>query len=127
MSTVQTVAKPVVPAPTSGAHKLKNFLIGGMSGIVATTFVSHHLISHFLLQVQPIDLIKVRIQILAGENPGKTFGPVDVAKDIFKNDGGFKGFYKGIDSAYMRQAVYTTARFGIFLNLTEYVKQKNGG
>ena len=32
-----------------------------------------------------------------------------------------------IDSAYMRQAVYTTARFGIFLNLTEYVKQKNDG
>jgi solute carrier family 25 oxoglutarate transporter 11 len=27
----------------------------------------------------------------------------------------------------MRQAVYTTARFGIFLNLTDYVKQKNGG
>ena len=28
----------------------------------------------------------------------------------------------------MRQAVYTTARFGIFLNLSDYVKQqKNGG
>ena len=27
----------------------------------------------------------------------------------------------------MRQAVYTTARFGIFLNLSEYVKQKNQG
>lgn len=39
-----------------------------------------------------------------------------------------KGFYKGIDSAYMRQAVYTTARFGLFLNLSDYVKQnKNGG
>jgi hypothetical protein len=32
-----------------------------------------------------------------------------------------------IDSAYMRQAVYSTARIGIFLNLTEYIKEKNGG
>jgi hypothetical protein len=29
-----------VPAPTSTSHRLKNFLIGGMSGIVATSFVS---------------------------------------------------------------------------------------
>jgi hypothetical protein len=51
-----------------------------------------------------------------------------VAKDILKNDGFLKGFYKGIDSAYMRQAVYTTARFGLFLNFSDYVKnQKNGG
>mmetsp|Transcript_16253 Transcript_16253/g.27487 ORF Transcript_16253/g.27487 Transcript_16253/m.27487 type:complete len:160 (+) Transcript_16253:265-744(+) len=27
----------------------------------------------------------------------------------------------------MRQAVYTTARFGIFLNLQDYLKQKNNG
>jgi solute carrier family 25 oxoglutarate transporter 11 len=27
----------------------------------------------------------------------------------------------------MRQAVYTTARFGIFLNLSDYLKRKNGG
>lgn len=27
----------------------------------------------------------------------------------------------------MRQAVYTTARFGIFNNLSDYLKAKNGG
>ena len=27
----------------------------------------------------------------------------------------------------MRQAVYTTARFGIFTNLNEYIRQQNGG
>lgn len=32
-----------------------------------------------------------------------------------------------IDSAYMRQAVYTTARFGIFTNLSDTLKQRNGG
>ena len=40
-------------------------------------------------------MIKVRIQILAGENPGKAFGPFQVAKDLYKNEGGVKGFYKG--------------------------------
>lgn len=83
-----------MPAPavnvTSTSHKAKNFLLGGMSGIVATTFV------------QPIDMVKVRIQVLAGENPGKTYGPIGVASEILAKDGFFKGFYKGIDSAYMR-------------------------
>jgi solute carrier family 25 oxoglutarate transporter 11 len=27
----------------------------------------------------------------------------------------------------MRQAFYTTARFGIFLNMQDYLKRKNGG
>jgi hypothetical protein len=39
-----------------------------MSGMVATTFV------------QPIDMVKVRIQILSGENPGVKYGPIGVAK-----------------------------------------------
>jgi len=32
---------------------------------------------------------------LAGENPGKAFGPFQVAKDLYRNEGGIKGFYKG--------------------------------
>jgi hypothetical protein len=37
-----TIAKsaPAAPAGTSTAHKLKNFGLGGLSGMVATTFVS---------------------------------------------------------------------------------------
>ena len=40
-------------------------------------------------------MVKVRIQILAGENPGVKYGPLDVAKNIYANDGGVSGFYKG--------------------------------
>lgn len=37
-------------------------------------------------------------------------------------------FYKGLDAALMRQLFYTTARFGIFLNLSDYVKRnRNNG
>jgi len=46
------------PAGPTMAFRLKNFAIGGMSGMVATCFV------------QPIDMVKVRIQVLSGENPG---------------------------------------------------------
>lgn len=82
--------------------------------MIATTFV------------QPIDIVKVRIQILAGENPGQKFGPVSVARTVAAQ-GGFKAFYAGYDSALARQAFYTTSRFGVFLNLSEHLKAKNGG
>lgn len=109
------VAAPIAAVKsTSTAHKLKNFGIGGISGMVATCFV------------QPIDMVKVQIQIKSGDNPGVKYGPLSTAKSIFA-DSGVKGFYRGIDSALMRQAVYTTARFGIFLNLSDYVKQQNNG
>jgi hypothetical protein len=39
---------------------------------------------------------------LAGENPGKSFHPFSVAKDLYAKEGGIKGFYKGIDSAFTR-------------------------
>jgi hypothetical protein len=29
-------------------------------------------------------MVKVRIQVLAGENPGKSFSPFTVAKDFYK-------------------------------------------
>mmetsp|Transcript_9070 Transcript_9070/g.6415 ORF Transcript_9070/g.6415 Transcript_9070/m.6415 type:complete len:181 (+) Transcript_9070:263-805(+) len=36
---------------------------------------------------------------------------------------GVSGFYKGLDSALLRQAVYATLRLGIYFNLTEKVKK----
>lgn len=50
-----------------------------------------------------------------------------VAKEIHAAAGP-KGFYAGLDSALLRQAVYGTARLGIYFNLTEWVKKnKNNG
>jgi solute carrier family 25 oxoglutarate transporter 11 len=55
-------------APVNSTFKaVGNFALGGLSGMVATTCV------------QPIDMVKVRIQILSGENPGKKFSPFGVA------------------------------------------------
>lgn len=75
--------------------------------------------------IQPMDMIKVRIQ-LRSESGGST-SPISVASEIYKA-GGVKEFYKGLDAALLRQAVYGTLRLGIYFNLSEYVKnEKNGG
>lgn len=89
---------------------IKNFAIGGMSGMTATACI------------QPIDMVKVRIQ-LKSEAKGGSLSPFTIANDIYKNEGGLKGFYKGIDSALLRQAVYATLRLGIYFNLTDYIKK----
>mmetsp|Transcript_1416 Transcript_1416/g.1254 ORF Transcript_1416/g.1254 Transcript_1416/m.1254 type:complete len:291 (+) Transcript_1416:23-895(+) len=88
-----------------------NFLVGGLSGMCATTII------------QPIDMVKVRIQ-LRGESKGKT-SPFDVAKEIHKQ-GGIKGFYQGIDSALLRQAIYCSLRIGIYYTLNEKFADADG-
>lgn len=69
-------------------------------------------------------MVKVRIQL--GSEAGGSTSPFKVASDIYA-EGGTKAFYKGIDSALLRQVVYGTLRLGIFFNMTESMKQKNGG
>ena len=96
------------PAPNKSV--LGNFAIGGAAGIFAMTLI------------MPVDIVKVRIQILSGENPGKNFTPLGVARNVFA-EGGMKSFFTGYDSAVARQCFYTTSRFGIFYNLTSYLKE----
>lgn len=52
--------------------------------------------------IQPIDMIKVRIQ-LEGERGGNT-NAMGVYRSIYKNEG-VSALYKGLDSAILRQAV----------------------
>lgn len=69
-------------------------------------------------------MVKVRIQLMS-EQGGST-SPFKVAGDIMK-EGGVKGFYKGLDSAILRQVVYGTMRLGLFYNISEKMKNDNGG
>jgi len=86
----------------------KPFFNGGLAGMGATCII------------QPIDMVKVRIQL------GATGGPLAVAAQIIKKDG-FLYLYKGLGAGLLRQATYTTARLGIFNNLSEYLKEVNKG
>lgn len=74
--------------------------------------------------IQPIDTVKVRIQI-KGEEGVKNASPFAVAREIHQSQG-IRGFYQGLDSALFRQATYATARLGIYKTLSDYFKQKNG-
>lgn len=90
-----------------------DFLFGGLSGMTATSVI------------QPIDTIKVRIQ-LAGEAAGKgaSGSPFKIASKILSQEG-LSGFYKGIDSALFRQATYSTTRLGLYKYLyNKRVEQK---
>jgi solute carrier family 25 oxoglutarate transporter 11 len=50
-----------------------------------------------------------------------------VARQLYASDGAI-GFYRGLDSALMRQVVYGTLRLGIYFNLCEWIKvNKNNG
>jgi solute carrier family 25 oxoglutarate transporter 11 len=90
-----------------------NFLIGGLSGMIATCVI------------QPIDYVKVQIQVRS-EMGNKDLNPFKIAKEISAKEG-FTTLYKGLDSALLRQAVYTSTRLGIFYNIKDHLKKKNGG
>jgi solute carrier family 25 oxoglutarate transporter 11 len=92
---------------------MMNFLIGGVSGMIATTVI------------QPIDYIKVQIQVRS-EMGNKDLSPFKIAKEITAKEG-FTTLYKGLDSALLRQAVYTSTRLGIFYNIKDYIKKQNNG
>jgi len=90
--------------------ELANIGLGGLSGMIAVSILL------------PLDLIKVRIQI-ASESGQGTRNPFKIAKYVYKNEGGLKAFYSGIDSALIRQATFTSLRLGLFTNFGEFIKQ----
>lgn len=86
---------------------VKPFVNGGASGMLATCVI------------QPIDMIKVRIQLGQGS-------AASVTREMLKNEG-FGAFYKGLSAGLLRQATYTTARLGSFRILTNKAIEANDG
>lgn len=62
--------------------KIQPFVIGGLSGMFATCII------------QPIDMVKVTIQLKSEEMHGSKISPFGIAKEIFEAEG-MKGFYRG--------------------------------
>ncbi|KAF8041119.1 hypothetical protein BT93_B3136 [Corymbia citriodora subsp. variegata] len=94
--------------PKSGVWPtVKPFVNGGASGMLATCVI------------QPIDMIKVRIQLGQGS-------AVQVTKNMLKEEG-LGAFYKGLSAGLLRQATYTTARLGSFRILTAKAIEANDG
>eukprot|EP00798_Chlamydomonas_sp_ICE-L_P011228 gene11228-18857_t len=94
--------------PPAAWVAVKPFVNGGLAGMASTCII------------QPIDMVKVRLQL------GATGNPVSVAADIIKKDG-FGALYKGLSAGLLRQATYTTARMGLFNIFSDSLKDYNKG
>lgn len=94
------IANDLLHSPVAKA--MLPFVNGGISGMVATSVI------------QPVDMIKVRIQ-LAGEGTatGPKPTPLSVTRQILAS-GKVLDLYTGLSAGLLRQAVYTTARLGMF-------------
>lgn len=86
----------------------KPFATGSLAGMFATTCI------------QPIDMVKVRIQLMAGT--AEAAGPMTIVGQMVKNEG-IGAFYTGLSAGLTRQIVYTGARLGLFDKFTGMVKQ----
>ncbi|KAL3862102.1 hypothetical protein ACJMK2_008095 [Sinanodonta woodiana] len=100
-------------APAATIPKWIKFLFGGSAGMTATLFV------------QPLDLVKNRMQLSGEGGRAKEHKTsLHAIKSILKNEG-FKGMYTGLSAGLLRQASYTTVRLGIYTSLFE--KFSKGG
>uniref|UniRef100_A0A1I8ESI2 Mitochondrial 2-oxoglutarate/malate carrier protein n=1 Tax=Wuchereria bancrofti TaxID=6293 RepID=A0A1I8ESI2_WUCBA len=82
------------------------FAFGGIAGMGAT------------LLVQPLDLLKNRMQLggVAGKKESRS--SLHVLRSIITNEG-FFAIYSGLSAGLLRQATYTTTRLGIYTWLFE--------
>lgn len=102
---------PMVKSPNAAWLAVKPFVTGSMAGMFATCVI------------QPIDMVKVRIQLAAAGQGGSATGPVAIAQNILKNEG-VAGFYQGLTAALTRQCLYTGARLGMFDEFTKLAKSE---
>jgi solute carrier family 25 (mitochondrial oxoglutarate transporter), member 11 len=103
-----------ITAPKQAPQSMAlNFILGGASGCTATLFI------------QPLDMVKVRIQLLS-ELGRKNVGFLTVGKELIAENG-FKYLYKGLDTAIVRQIFYGTTRLGLFYSFLDHFKKKNNG
>jgi solute carrier family 25 oxoglutarate transporter 11 len=86
----------------------KPFVNGGASGMLATCLI------------QPVDMVKVRLQL------GEKGSPFGVAAKLVRAEG-VGALYKGLSAGLLRQATYTTARLGIYNNLSQAAVEHNAG
>jgi len=86
----------------------KPFVTGSLAGCVAFTII------------QPVDMVKVRIQLLAGT--AEAAGPVTIVGNMLRSEG-VGAFYTGLSAGLSRQVVYTGARLGLFDKFTTMMSQ----
>lgn len=87
------------------------FYFGGAASCVAA------------MVVHPFDLTKVRLQNTKGAGKQGMFGTM---VNIAKNEGFFR-LYAGLSASILRQATYSTVRFGVYDKLKQFMASRNMG
>jgi len=89
------------------------FVMGGLAGMGATMFV------------QPLDLVKNRMQLSGEGGTAKLYrNSFHAITSILKNEG-LMGIYTGLSAGLLRQATYTTSRMGIYQSLLDHFSDNN--
>lgn len=91
--------------PKSGIPNSIKFLFGGSAGMAATLFV------------QPLDLVKNRMQMSGQGGKGKEYKTsLHALRGIIRTEGAM-ALYNGLSAGLLRQATYTTTRLGVYTML----------
>jgi len=102
-------------SPSEAYILARTFFIGGLSGCTSTCII------------QPVDMVKVQIQARSEAlGKGSNVSPFTVIRGMLSNGKGFRQFYRGLDSALMRQITYTTTRMGIYKTAFNKYQKKHG-
>jgi len=76
-------------------------MIGGLAAMTAST------ITH------PADSLKVRMFLHGEGQSAKSAGTGKLVKDIYRSEGLRRGFFRGVTATWLRQALFSTSRFGV--------------
>lgn len=95
---------------------------------ISTTLIRTHFLSLSPLRAQEDPFVFSTCSLHSRHAPAVNMPYLQfkVAGDIIKTDG-FGTLYKGLSAGLLRQATYTTARLGIFNNISEELKRINEG
>ena len=107
-------AEDAIKPSISYWRNVQPFVVGGCSGMVAT------------ICVQPLDMIKVRMQLNTSNAQSGVGGRISAIGTLkgFVTGGRVSELYNGLSAALARQIVYGTARFGLFVKFEQILKQR---
>jgi solute carrier family 25 oxoglutarate transporter 11 len=98
--------KPATAKPKTTIAIIQPFIFGAIGGCAATT------------TIQPLDLVKVRLQLSGEGGSAVVKNPIVMTKAIYA-EAGVLGFYRGLSAGLLRQCTYGMARLGLFRTFSD--------